>query len=68
MCSVMFLSSTETFVVSDPLGEEVGGSLAKKGRSASARPRYFAKLDFPEPKKPETQTPMPSWGLLGVSA
>ena len=33
-----------------------------------ARPSILAKLDLPEPKKPETQTAMPSCGLFGVSA
>ena len=31
-----------------------------------ARPSIFAKLDLPDPKKPETQTPTPSCGLFGV--
>jgi len=30
------------------------------GRLERARPRIFAKLDLPDPKKPETQTPIPS--------
>ena len=30
-------------------------------------PSIFAKLDLPEPKKPDTQIAMPSWGLFGVS-
>ena len=37
-------------------------------RFSSASPRYLAKPDLPEPKKPETQTPMPSWGWFGVCA
>jgi hypothetical protein len=30
-------------------------------------PSIFAKLDLPEPKKPETQMAIPSCGLFGVS-
>ena len=36
-------------------------------RFSIASPSILAKLDLPEPKKPETQTPIPSCGLLGVS-
>jgi len=36
-------------------------------RFSIARPSILAKLDLPEPKKPDTQTAIPSWGLLGVS-
>ena len=31
------------------------------------RPSILAKLDLPEPKKPETQMAIPSCGLFGVS-
>ena len=37
-------------------------------RFSIARPSILAKLDLPDPKKPETQTPTPSCGLFGVSA
>ena len=36
-------------------------------RFAIERPSILAKLDLPEPKKPETQMAMPSCGLFGVS-
>ena len=36
-------------------------------RFAIESPSILAKLDLPEPKKPDTQIAIPSWGLLGVS-
>ena len=49
--------------------EPLAGRLCRRScRFSIARPSILAKLDLPEPKKPDTQTPMPSWGLLGVSA
>ena len=48
--------------------EEFAGALARgPADPRSPGPRSLAKLDFPEPKKPETQTPIPSCGLFGVS-
>ena len=36
-------------------------------RFSIARPSILAKLDLPEPKKPDTQIAMPSCGFCGVS-
>ena len=38
-----------------------------RGRFWRASPSILAKLDLPEPKKPEIQTPTPSWGRVYVS-
>ena len=56
-------------VVAGALREALRGGDARPGsRFWIERPSILAKLDLPEPKKPETQTPTPSWGLFGVSA
>ena len=39
----------------------------RSSRFSIARPSILAKLDLPEPKNPETQMAMPSWGLLRCS-
>ena len=68
MCSAIVLRSTVTASSPMPLREESAAPSPAIERFSSASPRYLAKLDLPEPKKPDTQTPMPSCGLFGVSA
>ena len=68
MCSPMVLRST---VIASSAMRAASRSAAPSPASirfSRASPRYLAKLDFPDPKKPDTQTPMPSCGLFGVSA
>ena len=67
MCSPIVLRST--VIASSPMraASRSAAPSPASGRFSSASPRYLAKLDLPEPKKPETQTPMPSCGLFGVS-
>ena len=40
------------------LSEQFAAPRPRSARFSRARPRYLAKLDLPEPKKPETQTPI----------
>ncbi len=61
-------SRTCELVVAGALGEALAAPTPRAtSRLAIERPSILAKLDLPEPKKPETQMAMPSWGLFGVS-
>jgi len=58
-----FLSARE----GDELTLPGGGRAEIVAPQAGGRRLWVAKLDLPEPKKPDTHTPMPSCGFLGVS-
>jgi hypothetical protein len=51
-------------LVARAVGEALGGRLARDGAIRDERPSILAKLDLPEPKKPETQMAMPSCRLV----
>ena len=67
ICSPMFLTSTSMRGSPTRFAKRPPAPCPRIGRSSIASPRSLAKLDLPEPKNPETQTPIPSCGLFGVS-
>ena len=67
MPALMESTSRRPALVDLPL-EEIGSAWPRTVRLARTYPRFLAKEDLPEPKKPETQTPTPSLGSDGASA
>ena len=64
----MAFSSTWMLLVARPLRRTARRATRRRScRFSIAGPSIFAKLDLPDPKKPETQTAIPSCGLFGVS-
>jgi hypothetical protein len=60
-------SRTVSFLSPARAAKRCAAPMPTMGRLAMARPSSLAKLDLPEPKKPDTQTAMPSCGFCGVS-
>jgi hypothetical protein len=65
--SLMALSRTWSFLSPARSAKRSAADSPATVRFAIERPSILAKLDLPEPKKPETQMAMPSCGLFGVS-
>jgi hypothetical protein len=62
-CSLIWRSSTVALVSSMRWLRSGPAWAPSKARFSMATPSIFAKLDLPEPKKPEIHTAVPSWGL-----
>ena len=67
ICSLMVFRTTESFASCVRFRNRSETGSPRTVRFSIVRPSTFANDDLPEPKKPDTQTAMPSCGFCGVS-
>ncbi len=67
ICSLMVFRTTESFASCVRFRNRSETGSPRTVRFSIVSPSTFANDDLPEPKKPDTQTAMPSCGFCGVS-